>query len=84
MVEMDGSREYFNHFIHFSIFVHFLLFISLSSSLAVGMCAICVQDGYTALILAVNSQRLDCARLLLDAGADKEAKQNVRSRKDTL
>ena len=36
------------------------------------------QNGYTALILAAVNGRAGCARLLLDAGADKEAKDEVR------
>jgi hypothetical protein len=38
------------------------------------------QGGRTVLIHAVFQDRVDCARLLLDAGADKEAKDEVRSR----
>ena len=36
------------------------------------------QDGCTALIEAAWSGHADCARLLLDAGADKEARDDVR------
>ena len=36
------------------------------------------QGGDTALILVSRLGRLDCARLLLNAGADKDAKNNVR------
>ena len=32
------------------------------------------QDGYTALIFAVQHHHTDCVRLLLDAGADKEVR----------
>ena len=35
------------------------------------------QDGYTALVQAAARGHLDCARHLLDAGADKETKTNV-------
>ena len=38
------------------------------------------QYGGTALIGAARFGHADCARLLLDAGADKEAKDNVRAR----
>ncbi len=38
------------------------------------------QDGYTALIWAARNGHADCARLLLHAGADKNAKNNVRAR----
>ena len=38
------------------------------------------QFGSTALIYAARDGHADCARLLLDAGADKEAKNNVRAR----
>jgi ankyrin repeat protein len=34
--------------------------------------------GRTALILAADQGHVDCARLLLDAGADKNVKTNVR------
>jgi ankyrin repeat protein len=37
------------------------------------------QDGWTALMLAASRDRVDCVRLLLDAGADKEAKNDVRA-----
>jgi ankyrin repeat protein len=37
-----------------------------------------VQDGCTALIYAASQGNLDCVRLLLNAGADKDAKGNVR------
>jgi ankyrin repeat protein len=36
------------------------------------------QDGDTALMRAAYSVNADCARLLIDAGADKEAKNKVR------
>ena len=42
--------------------------------------AAAAQSGYTALIYAAHYGRADCARLLLDAGADKNAKANVRAR----
>jgi hypothetical protein len=38
------------------------------------------QDGWTALMCAARFGHADCARLLLDAGADKNAKSNVRAR----
>jgi ankyrin repeat protein len=38
------------------------------------------QDGDTALIYAADDGHADCVRLLIDAGADKEAKNNVRRR----
>ena len=37
------------------------------------------QIGWTALMLAAGNGRVDCARLLLDAGADKGARNNVRA-----
>ena len=37
-----------------------------------------VQRGYTALIHASEKDFEDCARLLMDAGADREAKSEVR------
>ncbi len=40
------------------------------------------QDGWTALMWAAGRGRTDCARLLLDAGADKEAKNEVLARAD--
>ena len=36
------------------------------------------QDGDTALIYAAFHGKTDCVRLLVDGGADKEAKNNVR------
>jgi ankyrin repeat protein len=36
------------------------------------------QYGWTALIFAADGGHADCARLLIDAGADKEAKDSVR------
>ena len=36
------------------------------------------QNGKTALIQAALTGKADCVRILLDAGADKEAKDTVR------
>jgi ankyrin repeat protein len=36
------------------------------------------QDGFTALFFAIINAHADCVRLLLEAGADKEAKDTVR------
>ncbi len=36
------------------------------------------QDGIAALSFAARKGSVDCARLLLDSGADKHAKSNVR------
>ncbi len=36
------------------------------------------QGGWTPLIRAARSDHMDCTRVLLEAGADKEAKTNVR------
>jgi ankyrin repeat protein len=44
---------------------------------AASYCPTFVQSGFTALIMAVRFGRADCARLLLDSGADKNAKSNV-------
>ena len=41
--------------------------------------AAAAQDGWTALIRAGYNGHADCVRLLLDAGADKNAKANVRA-----
>ncbi len=38
------------------------------------------QNGRTALLLTAANGHADCARLLLDAGADKEVGANVRAR----
>ena len=49
------------------------------------LCAGCMhdnhehQDGNTALIYAAANRRSHCVRLLLDAGADKKAKNHVRT-----
>ena len=37
-----------------------------------------MQRGWTALIMAAKTGHTDCVRLLIDAGADKEAKDLVR------
>ena len=37
-----------------------------------------IQNGDTALTAAAKNGHTDCVRLLLDGGADKEAKNNVR------
>ena len=39
-----------------------------------------LQGGLTALMCAAEDGHTDCVRLLLRAGADKEAKSNVRRR----
>ncbi len=36
-----------------------------------------LQDGWTALSIAAQNGRADCVRLLIDAGADKDAKTKV-------
>jgi ankyrin repeat protein len=46
-------------------------------SIALCCTAICSQDGETALMCAAAEGHTDCARLLIDAGADKEAKNKV-------
>ena len=38
------------------------------------------ESGQTALLLAAGSGHTECVRLLIDAGADKNAKNNVRCR----
>jgi hypothetical protein len=43
-----------------------------------------VQFGMTALMPAASNGHADCARLLLDAGADKEAKDKVRDSADSV
>ena len=40
------------------------------------------QDGRTALLWAASEGHLDCARLLLNAGADKDIVNNVRGRSE--
>ncbi len=37
----------------------------------------CLQDGVTALICAIENGHYACVRVLLDAGADKEASNEV-------
>jgi hypothetical protein len=37
-----------------------------------------VQFGWTVLMRATANGQVDCARMLLDAGADKDATSNVR------
>jgi ankyrin repeat protein len=59
----------------------------LSFSICKMAVALCVGDGEfdsqngsrsTALMLAAHNGRADCVRLLIDAGADKNARNNVR------
>jgi hypothetical protein len=42
------------------------------------MFIICLQNGYTALMWAADKGQASCVRLLLDAGANKDLKDNVR------
>jgi hypothetical protein len=42
-------------------------------------CLFSLQDGCTAVIYSSFLGHADCVRLLLDAGADKDAKGNVRA-----
>ncbi len=37
------------------------------------------QDGSTALVLAAEGGQVDCVRLLVEAGADKDTINNVRA-----
>jgi hypothetical protein len=39
----------------------------------------CAQEGFTALIAAAREGHSDCVRVLLDAGADKNATDKVRA-----
>ena len=48
--------------------------------LCAAACAFDSQGGTTALIHAAVNGRAECVRLLIDAGADKEAKNDVRRR----
>ena len=62
-----------------------LIFFTLRFMFNLGTFFVCVggpvlQNGFTALICASDRGQTDCVRLLLDAGADKEAKSNVRRR----
>ena len=41
------------------------------------VCGLDMQEGYTALLRAAAYGREDCVQLLIDAGADKNAKDNV-------
>jgi hypothetical protein len=48
-----------------------------------GINTVCVaantlQRGWTALMCAAQFHRVDCVRLLIDAGADKDIRDNVR------
>ena len=43
-----------------------------------GMRAHWAQNGFTALMYAAREGHMDCVRLLLEAGADTEAKSSVR------
>ena len=40
---------------------------------------LCAQEGSTVLINAAENGHADCVRLLLESGADMEAKNNVRA-----
>jgi hypothetical protein len=85
------SIAIFHSHVLFAIYIHEREIDFLCDAL---YCAICVhvmvsfvdtgesnsQDGFTALIRAATSGYAECARLLIDAGADKDAKENVRRR----
>jgi hypothetical protein len=53
-------------------------FLTFDHSVCVCVALQWAQDGWTALILAAEYDHADCVRLLLDAGADKNAKTRVR------
>ena len=42
------------------------------------LCMCSTQSGYTALFWAARRGHADCVRVLLEGGADKEAKDEVR------
>ncbi len=55
-----------------------VLFVFLISNVEFRRQTFLLQNGETALMLAVRNGSLDCVRLLLDAGVDKDTKCNVR------
>jgi len=60
-------------------FVSFLLFvIALSTCINFAWNHLILQDGAAALMMAADNGHSDCVRMLIDAGADKEAKSKVR------
>jgi ankyrin repeat protein len=62
------------------LFSHSKNYLSFISELALCVCVgeSISQSERTALIFAASRGHVDCVRLLIDAGADKDAKDNVR------
>ena len=54
------------------------MFVCAGVALCVRRCIQLEQDGSTALIIAAANGHADCVRLLLDAGADANARDGVR------
>ncbi len=64
--------------IHLNMMLFARFAISAAAAMAVAHWPNYEQDGSTALIVANEKGHADCVRQLLDAGADKDAANNVR------
>jgi hypothetical protein len=64
---------------YFTVYICHDLIPSCDTSMR-GGCDFDSQIGRTVLMYAVQQGRADCARLLIDAGVDKDAKDEVRRR----
>ena len=63
-----------------SFFILLVLFMNeIFDSSCVWLVDKCLQLGQTALMMAAQRGRIDCVRVLLEHGADKEAQDNVRA-----
>jgi hypothetical protein len=58
--------------------VRLLCFVNARWLVLFGGCESDAQNGSTVMMIASENGRADCVRLLIDVGADKEAKDDVR------
>jgi len=74
------SSHFFLFALFFCFFCFFFFFFPCALSMVCVCLSLCLKDGYTPLILASAHGRTPTVELLLEVGANTEAKCNVRDR----